>query len=296
MPPAPRPETRTVHPEKVQAVFELCKSAVYFLSALGVGTCLWFRKKPEPARVEKGLLAGLLLMGAGTLLAAQPGLLGPSGTHWKVIGGLFLTNFGTVVVIFAVYSLTVKFHLLAAKLKEEALTDPLTGLYNRRVLFAELEKRIRARKKFSLVLLDLDGMKEINDTFGHRQGDEVLRTAARALLQSTRKEDIACRYGGDEFAVLFAGRGPSLESFSARLQKHLAEGLAGTSFRASFSLGVARFPEDGKDPNLLFATADERMYSAKEAKKKAQVHLAHGVSIPQKTHLNDEIAPRQPSP
>lgn len=157
----------------------------------------------------------------------------------------------------------------AATLRKHALSDPLTGLYNRRAFFEALEARLaRARSadrdRFAVAVLNLDSMKEINDTLGHLAGDETLKVAAEAIRRSIRDTEVACRYGGDEFAVLFTGKGPSAATLSLRLAVNIEELLAsGRAFHISFAVGVAYYPEDGTTADALLAVADYWMYEQK---------------------------------
>lgn len=207
-------------------------------------------------------------MGTGTFLSAYWVRLGVPESWGKILGALVLVNAGTAVTILAMYLLTVKFYLVALVLKREAETDPLTGLYNRRTFFRELDHRLRRGGGFAVAILDLDNMKQINDTLGHQVGDAVLKAAGRAIRRSTREEDIAARYGGDEFAVLFASRGPRVEKFKARLKENLLAELPYTGgIEVGISAGVAYCPEDGEDARSLLSVADARMYAEKEVKK-----------------------------
>ncbi|MGI9860591.1 GGDEF domain-containing protein [Moorella naiadis] len=214
------------------------------------------------------LLLGLVTMGTGTFLSAYWGKLGLPESWGRILGDLVLVNAGTAVTILAMYFLTLKFHLVALALKKEAVTDSLTGLYNRRTFFRELDCRLERGDSFAVAVLDLDNMKQINDNLGHQIGDEVLRAAARALKKATREKDIAARYGGDEFVVLFAREGPRVEKFKARLKENLMAELPSTGeIEVGLSTGVAYSPEDGEDARSLLSAADARMYAEKEAKK-----------------------------
>lgn len=155
----------------------------------------------------------------------------------------------------------------ANRLAELALLDPLTQLHNRRFmndrLQAEVVHAVRQRTTFSLALIDLDDFKSINDTFGHAAGDRALAAFAAALRRDLRAYDVACRFGGDEFVVLFpdcneAGAHAAL----AKVRARAGWGVAGLPL-VGFSAGIAQFPDDGADWLRLFDVADRRTLSAK---------------------------------
>jgi len=263
-----------MEPEQVWMVSGLCRAAVYFLSALGMGICFYRRRGQRGGGPEHLLLLGLLTVGSGTLLTVYWGGVGPAESWGRVLSDLVLVNAGTAVTVVAMYLLTVRFHLVTLALKKEAQTDPLTGLYNRRTFFRELGRRLERGGSFAVAVLDLDNMKEINDTLGHQVGDAVLEAAARAIKKSIREEDIAARYGGDEFAILFARSGPRTEKFRARLRENLLAELPYTAgVDVGISVGLARYPQDGRDASFLLSVADARMYAEKEAKKRYTLAL-----------------------
>jgi diguanylate cyclase (GGDEF)-like protein len=145
-----------------------------------------------------------------------------------------------------------------------AARDPLTGLLNRRELHEHLRREIdrcsRHGGGFSLVLLDLDGFKLVNDTGGHSAGDEVLRRVAQALEASTRGADVAFRMGGDEFALLLTDQDQSAGVAAA---ERACEAIADADGRVKASYGLARWPEDGQDDDAVLAAADVRLYAMK---------------------------------
>jgi diguanylate cyclase (GGDEF)-like protein len=157
------------------------------------------------------------------------------------------------------------------ELKELAATDPLTGLANRRCfldrLAAELARSRRTNRAFSIALLDLDGLKAINDVHGHGVGDQVLIQVAAALKQSARASDLAARLGGDEFVLLFP------ETSSAQAEAHVSRlqpieisvpNGATKRLQMSFCWGSAAWPEDGQDLERLMQVADTRLYVRKQ--------------------------------
>jgi diguanylate cyclase (GGDEF)-like protein len=164
----------------------------------------------------------------------------------------------------------VKQSLLDRELRSLALTDDLTCLYNRRAFLALTGQQLRVtrRKAQGLLLFfaDVDNLKEINDTYGHREGDLALVRAANALEQTFRKSDIIARLGGDEFAVLaLEASCENKEVILRRLERNLKGSNAEeTRYELSLSVGMARF--DPKHPvslGNLIAMADEAMYDEK---------------------------------
>jgi diguanylate cyclase (GGDEF)-like protein len=167
--------------------------------------------------------------------------------------------------------------LLSARLREvkpaeysDGLYDHLTGAMSRQAfdirLPEEIERAQVYRYNFSLVFLDLDHFKEVNDTHGHARGDEVLTEFVRRVMAGLRTTDLLFRYGGDEFVLLLQGidetRGPALI-------QHLLDELTDTlmpgdpPLTIGFSAGIAYFPADGESPEALLEIADERVYHAK---------------------------------
>ena len=154
-----------------------------------------------------------------------------------------------------------------------SLHDPLTRLYNRTFLFAVIEREIarasRTSRRFSLLMLDLDGLKPINDRFGHYFGDRMLQAVAEAIRQHIRLIDTAARYGGDEFVVLL----PETDTEGAAVvAEKLRRSVAAIRLNAGMdllsstaSIGVVAFPDDGRTADALTNRADQVMYGAKRA-------------------------------
>ena len=159
---------------------------------------------------------------------------------------------------------------------EASLTDPLTGLPNTRFmvthLSGELARAERLNTEVSLLVIDLDDFKEINDTYGHHVGDRALRDVAQVLRAVIRPYDICVRYAGDEFIVVLAGCGrEEAENKRQELQQAIGstvfEARPGMSIPLSISAGSAVFPHDGNSYESLLAKADSRMYRDKVARK-----------------------------
>ena len=157
------------------------------------------------------------------------------------------------------------------QLHSTAHTDPLTGADNRRSLIQRIEYEIarhaRGGGSFTLVMLDVDGFKPLNDRFGHAAGDELLCDLVAQLKQLIRAQDIVARIGGDEFCVLAPETGRvGTRALVRRIDGAVASVTAGSlSLRAS--VGVAVFPEDGGSADTLLHAADQRLIVAKRASR-----------------------------
>jgi diguanylate cyclase (GGDEF)-like protein/putative nucleotidyltransferase with HDIG domain len=161
--------------------------------------------------------------------------------------------------------------------QEDSLTDPLTALPNTRFMFMHLTRELaranRLKTEVSLLVMDLDNFKEINDTYGHHIGDRALREVAAVLRTGIRPYDICIRYAGDEFIVVLSGCG-SDEAERKRLELQRAvdelrfEPRPSKTLQLAISVGAAIFPHDGESYETLLATADSRMYRDKTRRKR----------------------------
>lgn len=226
--------------------------------------------RPPTAEVGKENLAGrsaiiapLVLeghaIGAVVLEASQRNAF--TEKHLKL-----LTTFATTATA------AIRNAQLHAEVQKIAITDALTGLYNRRGFFElgerEVERAHRFRRPLSAVMLDIDGFKQINDTFGHAAGDKILRYVAEQCKLHTRKIDIIGRYGGDEFAILLLESDEALaRGVANRLQKlirvtplQLDESIA----HVTLSIGVATLREEFPNLEALLQAADRELYLAKQ--------------------------------
>jgi len=175
-------------------------------------------------------------------------------------------------VEFAIACAVERAHTLV-ELRDLSLTDPLTGLYNRRgfLLLAETHRRMLGRTGSQSLLLfaDVDRLKAINDQFGHAAGDDAIRLAASALRASLRESDIVSRFGGDEFAALAHDVASGARSVvlrrveSALAQHHRGSGLP---FEVSLSVGVASL-DPGLDLDAVMARADRALYRSKRRRR-----------------------------
>jgi diguanylate cyclase (GGDEF)-like protein len=167
----------------------------------------------------------------------------------------------------------------SAQLKEFSFKDEVTGLYNRRFFSIRLEEEVSRYRRFnhpvSVVLLDLDGFKAVNDELGHAAGDETLRAMAEILLKQSRGINVICRYGGDEFAVLLVETSKSgARLYADRIRYVLSTWTFSHGRRVTASFGIASLPEDvAPAADELIRAADEALYAAKRAgKNRVSVH------------------------
>jgi len=175
------------------------------------------------------------------------------------------------------------------QLREQATHDALTGLHNRRYLEESLGQELlraeRAGRCVSLIMVDIDHFKRVNDTYGHLAGDEVLRGLGAVLKPLARASDTFCRYGGEEFVLLL----PEMaESDAIARAEHIRGAVErslltrdGTGISVTVSLGVAVFPQHGSSPDELIESADAAMYAAKLAgRNRVGVAAGPALSLP----------------
>lgn len=161
---------------------------------------------------------------------------------------------------------------LQAKLRDQAIRDVLTGLYNRRYFEESFEREIKRAERsgasVGLLMIDIDHFKKFNDTVGHQGGDVVLQHVGHLMREASRGEDIPCRYGGEEFALMFSETPldvlveraeqlrKSVEALQASLRGQVMK-------RVTISCGVAVCPQHGTEPQELIRTADAALYEAR---------------------------------
>ena len=237
------------------------------------------RLNPESRGSARWLMLGGYLIGAATMGSravvsvvdpgAIPSFLGPSAFQ-----GI---NFLFVLAVILVTS--VGFLLLHKERSEEAaqklaLTDPLTGAFNRRTFLELAEKEIartrRARGSLSLIMLDLDHFKQMNDRNGHLAGDEVLKGVVAITLTCLRKEDFLVRYGGEEFCILLPSVAIDRAAVMAERIREAVEqarfSFKGRALSVTISIGVTTLSMDGNENvDTVVNRADEALYAAKKA-------------------------------
>src|SRR5437773_1718304 len=170
-----------------------------------------------------------------------------------------------------------------ARLKETSFKDEVTGLYNRRFFSLRLEEELSRYRRFnhpvSVVLLDLDGFKAVNDDLGHAVGDDTLRDVAQILMKHSRGINVVSRYGGDEFAVLLVETSKAgARLYADRIREVVAKYPFSHGKIVTASFGVASLPDDeATTAEDLFRAADEALYAAKRAgdRKSTRLNSSH---------------------
>ena len=162
---------------------------------------------------------------------------------------------------------------LRDQLRDQSIRDPLTGLYNRRYMLdscrREFARATRAKAHVSILSVDIDHFKKFNDNHGHDAGDVVLRAFSECLRANVREDDIACRFGGEEFIVALPGTSAEVatqraELLRGKVEEMVVRYLDSALPRITISIGVATFPSAGDNPLSVFKVADMALYRAKE--------------------------------
>ncbi len=216
---------------------------------------------------------------------AQAALLVPMFTGGRLIGVIrvgidspertFDSQDAELLSLFAQQAtITIQNARLFAEVQKLAITDPLTGLYNRRHFFdlahREVEQAGRANQPLSVIMLDVDYFKQVNDRHGHLLGDHVLQMVANRCRSLLRPVDILARYGGEEFVIMLPGTAlDHARQVAERLRQHIAQmpiGMADTTIQITISLGVAELSiYDHLDLDGLLSRADKALYLAKQS-------------------------------
>jgi diguanylate cyclase (GGDEF)-like protein len=149
------------------------------------------------------------------------------------------------------------------KIKQNADTDFLTGLYNRNFFNDIVQGNLMKSRPYGIIMLDISGLKYINDHFGHEEGDRIIREAAEAIKSSVRDTDLVFRFGGDEFVILTSNHTAVLERIKTRIQRNNKIPTAENPAVLNLSLGFATSDEE-KNFEAVLSLADKRMYQDKE--------------------------------
>ncbi|MHB1128342.1 MAG: GGDEF domain-containing protein [Bacillota bacterium] len=163
-------------------------------------------------------------------------------------------------------------HELITILEKETLTDYLTGLGNRKFFFIrveeELNRSLRTGSSFTILFMDVDNFKLVNDKYGHDVGDTILKTISKDLQVILRRSDVFCRIGGDEFSAILMGTDEEGAQSAIIKLKQVVESNSLTDMKIGLSVGMAVFPRDGNSVDQLVNKADFRMYDEKGLTKR----------------------------
>lgn len=218
-----------------------------------------------------GMRYGLRMFGeavigsfAGAMIAVS---LRHAGSDGLPPGLLFLNLFGGIILIYA-YTLMIRVEAQRRALQNKSFRDALTGLLNRaglELIAARLfADSARSGTPFAVLFADMDNFKQVNDRFGHAEGDRVLRELAKIMSSEIRASDVAGRYGGDEFVLLLPGTSAQeAEIVARRTQARIDEWSRRNQLGCSISVGVGEAPTDGTDLLTVLHRVDQAMYATK---------------------------------
>ncbi len=272
----PRPDglTRTVSRQKQMVIVEDMATHPHFANAPNFAT---------GSIIGLPLLMNGMVVGVMNLLRSQPGEFSLSEIRLLTL----LADQAAIAILNA------RLHQVV---NEQARRDVLTGLPNRRALDERLEEAISQSnltgRPFSVVMMDLDGFKRVNDTYGHETGDYVLRQVAIALTQSLRSTDFLARFGGDEMTLVLPDTDlPQAVHVAGKLQNCLnlfnIQLPNGATTKVGVSGGIALFPKHASTPPGLLRAADEALYTAKKHSR--------GTFVPARTQTGELISFSEPA-
>ena len=215
------------------------------------------------------------------ILLCIGGYLGYAVTHWirsereLLVSAIFFMGWCSVLIVNVLSLHTALDVRRVAVLEHETITDHLMGIYNRRYLDRRLDEEVARVRRYgpplSVLMIDLDHFKRINDTYGHQVGDIVLVNLGKHIEQAIRKSDLVARYGGEEIVVLAPNTtGPTAATLAEKLRQKVESSVLvppekchGETIHVTVSIGVAEFGQSNGDGRALLERADQAMYRAK---------------------------------
>lgn len=213
---------------------------------------------------------------ASVPLISESGLVGAVSIYTSSIGEYDEEHIRILTTIADIAARAIEKLQIHARTRAHALTDPMTGLPNARSLQMQFEREVaradRSNSNFQLIMLDLDGFKGVNDTFGHKAGDQMLREVGEVIYSQLRDYDFLARYGGDEFIALVPDMADAeVAELCERIENAVRSFRLAVNGSGSASVGVsagaAAFPEKGESLDQLVVAADRAMYRRKSDRK-----------------------------
>ncbi len=247
---------------------------------VGEGVAGWVAKFRRPCLIRDARKDPRYVPVAGQRTSIRSLMSVPLMAGGKTIGVLNLTHRSKVnafrkadIELLLLLADHVSLEIENHRLYELSISDGLTGLYNHRFVLRRTREETAEAKRYrtplSLLMLDLDHFKRVNDTHGHPAGDRVLMGMAQILREHTREADILSRYGGEEFLLVLPNTGrDGARHIAERLRRQVAAtdlGGAALRLRMTVSVGLASYPDDAEDPEALIKAADDALYAAKRA-------------------------------
>lgn len=262
---------------------------------VGEGLCGWVAENCKPIingnpQVEAGYtvdpVKNTVLSSALVVpLEGLNGVVGVLAMYHSALDAFTPDHLRILLAVASKVALSVENALKYQQAESSATTDYLTGLPNARSLFMHLSQEVarcrRMKTSLAVMVCDIDGLKNINDSFGHLEGDKLLREFSARLKEACRGYDYVARMGGDEFVVTAPGLSvEGAEEKIERLNQAAIEAGRSTSGRnvTTLSVGTAFCPEDGYDVEALLAEADRRMYAAKQAHYASIASAVHALA------------------
>ncbi len=250
----------------------------------------------EPGYLQDPQQFGKLRSALSVPLDSTKGIIGALTLYSLRQNGFSLDHLRILKAIGMKAGSTIHNALIYEAIGRSAETDGLTGLPNARALTSRLEQETaraaRERSPYSLFVIDMNGLKRINDTLGHLMGNKALKGVALALRSCLREYDFVARMGGDEFVLLLPGMRAE-DATTKRIEFVRATERLARDFpevELSLSMGAASYPEDGRDPEQLMALADRRMYWHKREHHKRRASLQPLVPAPAADRPKEEVA------
>jgi len=232
--------------------------------AILLGCAAWYYLAPEMPNVGKAKATLSLFLGA-ELVTLINLFIGSTGAVGFINAALFISAYTVLISFVADYLVQI-----LRGTYESSISDPLTGLYNRKQFSTYVKRSIEKGADSKVIFIDIDNFKKLNDTFGHKKGDEVLKQVASIMMEETEGVGVAGRYGGEEIVALVVEPGVDMdeltESIRSRIEKEASFDTSQGVHPVTASIGYCRYI-DGMTAEELVKRADEAMYVAKRSGK-----------------------------